>query len=91
MKDSRIGSTPLVLGGLVILFLCYVGAYLMLVKPKFGGHGLIAYEGRAVYYHGYRNGGDWAWRVFLPLEQADRKLRPKAWSQLNVRNIRHVR
>ncbi|WP_425615451.1 hypothetical protein NA78x_005371 [Anatilimnocola sp. NA78] len=69
---------PLIVAILVLLVpLLYVGSYLALVVPGqeyTGGSGAVY---RTSYY---RYGGRWAERIFWPLEQIDRKVRPGAWA-----------
>lgn len=74
---------------LLVLPMLYVGSYLALVNPEFGYPGRTTVPGsgpcEAVpfeakhYDSGYRNGGEWAWVVFWPLEQIDRLIRPNSW------------
>ena len=53
----------------------YVGSYLALVTPDGGGGGN---DVQGLWF--YRlNTHSWAGKVFWPLEQLDRKIRPKAW------------
>ena len=76
MKQSVV---PLIIAiVLLVLPVLYVGSYLALVTPRgtfvedwdrFGG----------VRSFSYRYGGDRTATIFWPLEQIDRKLRPKAW------------
>jgi hypothetical protein len=69
---------------LLLLSVMYVGSYLALVEPS--GHlGTIAGQGAGQgqtfpFWSHYRWGGNsFAPRLFWPLEQVDRKLRPAAW------------
>ena len=67
---------------LLLLPVLYVGSYLALVTPD-----LRAVEDtsaapknrwRIVFTH-YRFGRPWSERIYWPLEQIDRKVRPKVW------------
>jgi hypothetical protein len=84
MKESRCSiATTIVVSGLLTATL-YVGSYLALVVPegrvyldRIGDVGNGPFTIHAV--SNYRAGGEWAERIFLPLELIDRKLRPNAW------------
>jgi len=67
-------AAPILAAILLLLPVLYVGSYLALVQPA----GTIRlWAGTAEHY---RYGGSLAASVYWPLEQADRKLRPGAWS-----------
>lgn len=66
-------AAPILAAILLLLPLLYVGSYFALVKP--GEH--LGW-GSALYAP-YRCGGDVAVRLFWPLEQIDRRVRPGAW------------
>lgn len=72
----------------------YLGGYLATVKPAYSLEPRLQEHpnGRPTrtYYFGYRSGGTWAWRLFWPLEQIDRRLRPKAWPPGSTRGRRDV-
>lgn len=74
---------------LLVIPVLYVGSYLALVSPNYASHGVVMemLHGRR-YFHGYRNGGDWAWRLFWPLEQIDRMARPEEWPAAPICNGR---
>lgn len=84
VDKQRINASLSFLAALVVLLLLYVGAYSALVQPS----GVVIQrpwreEGGEViignwYYH-YRYGEHWAEQLFWPLEQIDRKVRPKDW------------
>jgi hypothetical protein len=64
---------------LLLLPVLYVGSYLALVVPGHGGWraskgGELSYE-----FWSYRVGGSYSERLFWPLEQIDRRLRPGVW------------
>lgn len=61
---------------LLCLPVLYVGSYLALVEPPLA---TTSYNTRAFGASPYRNGKQWSERVFWPLEQIDRRLRPGAW------------
>jgi hypothetical protein len=67
-------AAPILAAILLLLPLLYVVSYLALVKlpPDFA-------FGSRMPDAPYRIGGRWAQRIFWPLEQIDRKVRPKAW------------
>jgi len=77
-------AAPILAAVLLLLPVLYVGSYLALVTPgkvrftKAVNVGASTYQG-GVFYETYRYGGTWAERVFWPLEQIDRKVRPEAW------------
>ena len=80
MKNLR----PIAVCFFLLLPLLYVASYFALVTP--GDRVLLKVfrvDGGATFpvYHNqsYRFGGEWAERVYWPLEQIDRKLRPRAW------------
>lgn len=54
---------------LLILPVLYAGSYLALVRP----------EGSVLFVYPYQYGEAWSARIFWPLEQIDRKVRPGAW------------
>jgi hypothetical protein len=78
MIQSR---APLIIAIVLLLLpVLYVGSYLALVVP--GGD--IGTENATGYYYirggQYRVDGERIERLFWPLEQIDRKLRPGAWN-----------
>jgi len=75
---------PIIAAVLLLLPVLYVGSYLALVNPFFGSVDRGSNNG-VEFRHGYRNGGEWAWRLYYPLEQMDRRVRPKAWEELALR------
>ena len=67
---------------LLLLPVLYVGSYLALVVPE----GRVAwissptgFSYKVPVISHYRAGYVWPQRIFWPLEQSDRKLRPEAW------------
>jgi hypothetical protein len=67
----------------LLMALLYVGGYLALVIPNGKVVPVVTQMGSTsitefVVQH-YRIGGQWPSKVFWPLEQIDRKLRPVAW------------
>ena len=76
MDKQRTSTAPLFVAiiALVVVLLLYVGSYLALVNPPPD----FAFGSRMPNSH-YRAGGKWAERIFWPLEQIDRKVRPGAW------------
>jgi hypothetical protein len=66
---------PFIAVVLLLLPVLYVGSYLAMVSPKPLLNGPYDYAG---FCH-YRVGNNWAKRLFWPLEQIDRKVRPEAW------------
>jgi hypothetical protein len=79
--DKPQSRTPLIVAIVLLLLpVLYVGSYLALVSPSEARADEVTYSNTGEHYsHGYRNGGNWAWRLFWPLEQIDRKVRPGAW------------
>jgi len=70
-------AAPIIAAFLLLLPLLYVGSYLTLVVPPQSVHvALIRINSDE---SDYRLGGRIAARFFWPLEQMDRRLRPKAW------------
>lgn len=85
---------PLIAMVLLLLPLLYVGSYLALVEPRGIVQGfplIVNPDGSATlgYSHPvlgfYRSRGEWEKRVYWPLEQMDRRLRPNAWHDGFVR------
>src|SRR5689334_17179042 len=73
-------AAPIIAAVLLLLPVLYVGSYLALVIPngrmEATTTGASTYQVRLVHY---RTEGLWARRLYWPLEQIDRKLRPGAW------------
>ena len=75
---------PLIVAiALLLLPLLYVGSYLALVEPSGPTHWDDG-KGNRLPFEFFHYGDSeqfnwWAGRVFWPLEQVDRKLRPGAW------------
>ena len=70
---------------LLLLPVVYVGSYLVLVWPD--GERFQMADSRSD-FPTYRYGTEtWAATMFWPLEQIDRTLRPRAWSQLTAAEI----
>ncbi len=75
---------PIIAVIVLALPLLYVASYLALVVPSgvFVPHPASPYSYEPFgdgYMKSYRTGNDFCERIFWPLEQADRKLRPNAW------------
>ncbi|WP_254509266.1 hypothetical protein [Anatilimnocola floriformis] len=64
-------AAPIIATVLLLLPVLYVGSYLALVVPGYHIPGQ---------FNNYRMGYDYAERIFWPLEQIDRKLRPESWN-----------
>jgi len=73
--------TPLIVAIVLLLLpVLYVGSYLALVVPAGVQHpGPTQAFSTPVIFDNYRCGGSWSDRLFWPLEQIDRKVRPGAW------------
>jgi hypothetical protein len=71
--DKPRSFAPIIAAVLLLLPVLYMGSYLVLVKPgpRFGWGSAI--------YPTYRVADGFCTRLFWPLEQIDRKLRPAAW------------
>jgi hypothetical protein len=72
-------AAPIIAALLLFLSVIYLGSYCALVKPFhrskwLGGNGTLQIE----YVH-YRWGGQVSAKVYWPLEQIDRKVRPEVW------------
>jgi hypothetical protein len=86
MEEKR-SSLMLVVAMLLLPPAIYLGSYLALVSPgNYESKVLDVGPNQKVYVEGYRYFGDedaemarFAPRVFWPLEQLDRRLRPDAW------------
>ena len=69
-----------VLAVLAIVLALYLGSYLALVWPDRLRYALL--DGRWEVFPKYRYGTEsWAGRVYWPLEQIDRKMRPEQWQR----------
>lgn len=73
---------PIIAAGLLLLPVLYVLSYFAIVVPGgefdvtlMNGNKIVAVRPSA----SVRIGGDWSRTFFWPVEQVDRKLRPKAW------------
>lgn len=75
--DNRTQSRGPLFIAIVLLLLpvLYAGSYLALVEPYGSAGSCIGSEP----HYPYRWGGVVASRLFWPLEQVDRKVRPKPW------------
>ena len=67
---------------LLLLPVLYLGSYLALVVPGFWLPSIPADSNENF---NYRYGGMLAAKFFWPLEQIDRKFRPKAWEPRDIR------
>ena len=77
-------TAPIIAAILLLLPVLYVGSYLALVVPP--GRYVSRTVGSAnnrpsteIFFEKYRFGGEWARWFYWPLEQIDRKVRPRAW------------
>jgi hypothetical protein len=72
-------SAPIIAAVLLLLPVLYMGSYLALALP--GGRVVVPGGPQllSVYASNYRADGQWPWRIFWPLEQIDRQLRPGEW------------
>lgn len=79
--QANTGVVVLLLIATALLLAIYVGAYVALVEPQVADRPRVTvfYDEPRVYFRGYHNGGEWAWRLFQPLELLDRWFRPHAW------------
>jgi hypothetical protein len=76
-------AAPIIAALLLLLPVLYVASYFALVVPQ-GRAISIKYRGAAGMMQiwkttSYRSDGQWAAKIFWPLEQIDRKVRPLAW------------
>ena len=84
--DKRTSYTPIILAVVLLLLpVLYVGSYLALVVPDAlpVEHVNLTDDGEMVFGMGvdnYRWGRGYSARLFWPLEQIDRKVRPGAWN-----------
>jgi hypothetical protein len=78
MPQSR---APLIVAIVLLLLpLLYVGSYLALVVPG----GPMSTSGLKLKWpEVYRFGSPWTDCIFWPLEQVDRKVRPRAWNRFS--------
>jgi hypothetical protein len=82
MSERRWNPAPIIAVALLILPSLYVGSYLALVIPK--GKTVFVPANGTPYLRidHYRVGNEtWLPRLFWPLEQIDRKVRPGAWKR----------
>jgi hypothetical protein len=72
---------PIIVANLLLLPVLYVGSYFAMVVP-----GPISVTGSMGIgppnNPNYRSHGAWESRFFWPLEELDRKIRPRAWDGL---------
>ncbi|WP_254512281.1 hypothetical protein [Anatilimnocola floriformis] len=87
---TRESRAPLIVAIVLLLLpVLYVGSYLALVVPGPPIPGAFSGIRPGTIYRGpYRYGKEWADRLFWPLEQIDRKLRPETWRQMD--NLRRL-
>jgi hypothetical protein len=94
--DKPRSYAPIIATILLLLPMLYAGSYLAPVKPEgilVGIHQATSAEllDADIYsspseirftpeHRYYRLGGQWSKRIFWPLEQIDRRLRPAAWA-----------
>jgi len=73
-------TAPIVAAVRLLLPVLYVGSYLALVTPS--GYTLNrGYLGTISYPKHYRFAEPWCEKVFWPMEQIDRRLRPTSWNE----------
>jgi hypothetical protein len=68
---------PIIAAVLLLLPVLYVGSYLALVTPA--GTTVHPNDPKLYQVTYYRVGGSWASVGFWPLEQLDRRMRPRSW------------
>lgn len=97
-RESR---APLIIAIVLLLLpVLYVGSYLALVKPGYQtfqhgtGHSSSDSDETVIHseaeyidttYPTYRLQSEWIGRIFWPLQQIDRKVRPDAWGPKTLR------
>jgi hypothetical protein len=94
MNKSR-SAVPLIAAVLLLglLPVLYVGSYVALVVPEGTVKSTPARGGGMAIYHSedsYRvseSAPGWAERLFWPMEQIDRKVRPDAWDRTTYRTL----
>jgi hypothetical protein len=64
---------------LMLLAFGYVGTYVVLVHPDPDPFAFSLGSPNTLDSPNYLLGGDWAQRIYWPLEQLDRRLRPEVW------------
>jgi hypothetical protein len=88
--EMKRGWWGLVLLGVLTPFALYVIAYYYEVTPtrsvRRTDFGYI--ESTWLFYHHGDHGGIWMYRLFWPMHQLDRKLRPSVWPP-DVKRVRH--
>jgi hypothetical protein len=75
---------PIIAAVLLLLPVLYVGSYFAMIVPRGSWTAIIS---STCPVPRYRVGGVWLERFFWPLEQIDRKLRPRAWEADDTRFI----
>ena len=70
---------PLIVAIVLFLLALYVGSYFALVVPKGIYTSQFIGGGSILLVDHYRWQNQWCERIFWPLEQIDRKVRPGAW------------
>lgn len=75
---------PLIAITLLFLPMLYLGSYLALVDPKSSGVWNVSGGGITPLWSNYRFGDPYSRRIFWPLEQIDRRLRPDAWPDSTI-------
>ena len=73
-------AAPIFAAILLLLPVLYLGSYFVVVDPA-GNHFCGSFTDFSVkkYLGHYRYGGSWSERLYWPLEQVDRRVRPHAW------------
>jgi hypothetical protein len=69
-----------IIAAMLLLLLMYVGSYFAMVVPR--GYGIYRCQPDIAYYRFGWQVDDAASKIFWPLEQIDRKIRPEAWEPL---------
>jgi hypothetical protein len=82
MRHFPVRECGYAIGFVVLLAAIYVGSYYAMVErelidatPK----DIVVSGSWRAYVPSYRFGGEWAWQIFKPLHELDRRLRPEWW------------
>ena len=84
IKNMKGHAAPIIAAVLLLLPVLYVASYLALVNPNGKWRGPISPSGGVITLEHYRFGGPWTASFYWPLEQIDRRMRPKVWSEPRV-------
>ena len=84
---TRESRAPLIVAIVLLLLpVVYVGSYLALVVPGGYMNGRLNISS-TMRLPNYRAGNQWAKTAYWPLEEIDRKVRPRAWAPFEVNAI----